>query len=370
MTSDDKRFQGTCQACLRDQVVKPKGSRSADPVLVLHGYRRPGTGETIGRCSGAGHLPFELSCEFTKHWKGQLEAWLVNEKKYLVELNAGRVKSLYVDVRDPSRPRVYGHPWPTMKIEIHPGWKGDSTHGYCPSWEQAVETKKHKTKTQISGLESDIKVLGGRIATWVYSPGKLGKPPEPKVSQVAEGRSWYYSDATQKLLRSLPSPAEYGRPANPKVSLLAWLEHKRPTMAFTTMRGATKPGFFDYARNQLALAQGQEPLAPTPRRGAKPVVPELPKPVSKKQAEVLADLVAKGGEHVYQDSDMSTYYTACDLKYRKMATWAFMDEPTHIIGSTRKVKVTITSEGREALARYQSGDTIASRMAARKAQRV
>jgi hypothetical protein len=367
MSDDDKRFQGTCQACLRQQIVKPK-ARSKDPVLVLHGYRRPGTGETVGRCAGEGHLPFELSCEFTKHWKGKLEAWLVNERQYLADLNAGRVTSLYIDVADPTRKREWGGKRPTKSIAISPGWKGEYGSGYCQSWEAAVETKKHATKTQISGLESDIKVLGGRTATWIYSPEKLGRLPEPQVSQVAEGRAWYYSEATQKLLRSLPAPAGANRPG---ATLLAWLEHQRPMMMFTTIRGATKPSYFDYVRRQLASSQGLPPPPPTARRGAKPAKPlPPPKPVSKKQAELLADLVNKGGEHVYQDVDMSTYYTACDLKGRNMATWDFLNEPS--FGGERQprlVKVTITDQGREGLSRYQAGDTMGARMAARKALR-
>ena len=37
-----------------------------DGKLVDHGYRRPGTGTTYGRCSGVGQLAYELSCDWLK----------------------------------------------------------------------------------------------------------------------------------------------------------------------------------------------------------------------------------------------------------------------------------------------------------------
>lgn len=50
------RQVGTCGFC-------GKEFRVQQDKLVLHGYKRPGTGETVGRCPGANLAPYELSPE-------------------------------------------------------------------------------------------------------------------------------------------------------------------------------------------------------------------------------------------------------------------------------------------------------------------
>ena len=56
---------GTCGACLRNIKVEDKPTAKL-PVMVLHGYRRPGSGHAEGRCLGVGLPPYELSPEATK----------------------------------------------------------------------------------------------------------------------------------------------------------------------------------------------------------------------------------------------------------------------------------------------------------------
>jgi hypothetical protein len=56
---------GTCGACLRNIKVEDKPGAKL-PVMVLHGYRRPGTGHVHGHCLGVGFPPYELSAEATK----------------------------------------------------------------------------------------------------------------------------------------------------------------------------------------------------------------------------------------------------------------------------------------------------------------
>ncbi len=56
---------GTCGACLRNIKVEDKPGAKL-PVMVLHGYRRPGSGRAEGRCLGVSRPPYELSPEATK----------------------------------------------------------------------------------------------------------------------------------------------------------------------------------------------------------------------------------------------------------------------------------------------------------------
>lgn len=53
------RHFGICQACLGEFHVHNRK-------MVLHGYKRPGTGYIEGDCVGVGHPPYELSCELQK----------------------------------------------------------------------------------------------------------------------------------------------------------------------------------------------------------------------------------------------------------------------------------------------------------------
>ena len=52
------RLLGHCQICEAEHKLTVENER---PLLVLHGYKRPGWGHTVGRCFGAGQLPYELS---------------------------------------------------------------------------------------------------------------------------------------------------------------------------------------------------------------------------------------------------------------------------------------------------------------------
>lgn len=78
---------GTCGACLRNIKLEEKpGAPLA--VMVLHGYRRPGTGRTHGRCIGVGYPPYELSPEATKLVLLGLEQRLATIDAYIEALLA------------------------------------------------------------------------------------------------------------------------------------------------------------------------------------------------------------------------------------------------------------------------------------------
>lgn len=57
---------GTCSCCFGG--FKLKDSKSEYPTVVFHGYKRPGTGYTLGVCYGAGYAPYEVSCLGTEHF--------------------------------------------------------------------------------------------------------------------------------------------------------------------------------------------------------------------------------------------------------------------------------------------------------------
>lgn len=58
-----ERLRGVCQCCGNEQVVQGEPG-----VLVLHGYKRPGDGQTFGRCPGTGKAPLNDSSDWTRTW--------------------------------------------------------------------------------------------------------------------------------------------------------------------------------------------------------------------------------------------------------------------------------------------------------------
>jgi hypothetical protein len=81
-------FIGTCQCCLGEYKV------SSAAVMTLHGYKRPGFGYVLGRCTGAGHTPFEYSCELTKKVIQSMQADATKMVKNIASIDAGKIKKV------------------------------------------------------------------------------------------------------------------------------------------------------------------------------------------------------------------------------------------------------------------------------------
>lgn len=86
---------GSCPACLGNfKIVERPGSTK--PVMVLHGYERPGYGFAIGKCFGVKYPPLELSTEGTVHYVEYLKRNRAQTEDYLRRLRSGEV----VELRD------------------------------------------------------------------------------------------------------------------------------------------------------------------------------------------------------------------------------------------------------------------------------
>lgn len=82
-------YIGTCQACFGEFKVNEHNKE-----IVLHGFKRPGIGYTLGQCQGAHHPPFEYDTTVTKLIIKSYENALDEKKKYLVDLNSGLVNQI------------------------------------------------------------------------------------------------------------------------------------------------------------------------------------------------------------------------------------------------------------------------------------
>jgi len=92
------RHRGHCQYCGNSQVVTER--MAADKAtLVLHGYKRPGTGYIFNECPGMGYEPLETRQTTT-------EAWLAEARVALETANA--VLKIATKRQEEANEKVYG----------------------------------------------------------------------------------------------------------------------------------------------------------------------------------------------------------------------------------------------------------------------
>lgn len=77
-------LEGTCQLCLGMYKLDTRKN------LVHHGYQRPGTGEIVNTCPGAGKVPFEVSCDLTKEAVKDLEKRLEKAERDIALIKSGK----------------------------------------------------------------------------------------------------------------------------------------------------------------------------------------------------------------------------------------------------------------------------------------
>lgn len=145
----------TCPACFGAYVAKPSGlpasaevSRLADR-MVLHGFKRPGWGHTVGQCFGVGYEPFEVSPLGTKHTLAMVERQLEASRERLAALRSGRVDTL--------RREFYAGNGRYETEEIRRG----SEH-----WDRTFRLAVANTESSIEHMERDARELAARITSW------------------------------------------------------------------------------------------------------------------------------------------------------------------------------------------------------------
>lgn len=133
---------GTCAICW--------GNYKLEGGLVLHGYKRPGTGETLGRCPGVRHEPLELSPERASWYLEQLMADERAAKSRLTRLKNGEADRL-----------VYG-----QTRDGKPNWIS-SDH---PAWKRTLENAIRETENEIVWLGKMVDLYRRLVAKWRVRP--------------------------------------------------------------------------------------------------------------------------------------------------------------------------------------------------------
>jgi len=154
---------GTCPCCFRNIKLKAR-SGNKHPIMVLHGYQRPGWGSVHGQCIGVDFPPFELSPEGTKHLVKMLHQSLDGEEKWLHRLKSGDVTQLTV------QRGAFGKP-ETLTPETEGPRK----------WAELIKSRISQSESMVRALKSDISKLEQLISSWKEQPlpteGEKAKPP-------------------------------------------------------------------------------------------------------------------------------------------------------------------------------------------------
>jgi hypothetical protein len=148
---------GSCSVCFQN--VKITNGRN----IVLHGYKRPGTGYAHGECEGTRFPAFELSIEGTKSYleKG-VRPSIARNKEYLARINQDALEEIPTSLNRTIR-------------RTDKGW--------------AIELARLKEKTEqlIGLLEADEKSYEKLIQNW---------KPRPLPKEGDRHINWFYAGQT------------------------------------------------------------------------------------------------------------------------------------------------------------------------------
>lgn len=142
---------GTCPACFGTFKLLPKTKRGHDktmPGMVLHGYKRPGTGYIHGNCFGQDWPPFELSKEGTEAFLEALKNTEDDVEKAISNLKAGRIDTLYVE----------------EKTKMRAVTRED------PDWAKVLKSKIEENEARLSNIQFVIGIVKKNLAGWKPEP--------------------------------------------------------------------------------------------------------------------------------------------------------------------------------------------------------
>jgi hypothetical protein len=159
---------GTCSVCLA-RIKLRKQPVPKLPILVLHGYKRPGIGYIEGNCPGVRFPPLELSTEGTEAYlRDDLERELVGLQR--------RSVALQKRLREPIT-KVHRNPKLLEKAEGGHRFEQDEYTPEHPEWEtverqfrQELESDLNDLNRGIEYTKAEIKTMKRRIADWVAKP--------------------------------------------------------------------------------------------------------------------------------------------------------------------------------------------------------
>ena len=145
---------GTCGCCLRNIKLREKHGESL-PVVVLHGYTRPGDGHVVGHCPGEAYPPYELSDAATRHLRDIVRPNIA----HLID----RINKLPSD--DTQHIALYNRT--VRRADVSPAL-----------WQDTVERAVEKDRSLLMLYQKTLKSCDELIADWKLRPlPKAGAKP-------------------------------------------------------------------------------------------------------------------------------------------------------------------------------------------------
>jgi hypothetical protein len=145
--------------CGQNVKMEDGGARTA---LVLHGYRRPGDGQTHGKCFGRGYPPHELSPDGARAWLNEvLVPQLGGECLVFENLATGKIKRICVREADERRGR------PAEYVSV-----GDR------DWPRVLQARIDEQERAVNRADSEVRTFAKKVAGW-----KLDELPEFKLAK-------------------------------------------------------------------------------------------------------------------------------------------------------------------------------------------
>jgi len=138
---------GTCPCCFglfKLASRKKQGKDKTMPGLVLHGYKRPGTGYLHSNCFGQDWPPFELSHEGTDALIQRLTLTLKQDQQYLDRLQQGDILSL---------PNPQGPPRKKSDIDSR-------------AWALYLKDEISSQQARVNQIKRDLQDLARHVASW------------------------------------------------------------------------------------------------------------------------------------------------------------------------------------------------------------
>lgn len=173
-----ERFRGICQICGGSQVVD-------NGRIVLHGYKRPGWGYTVGNCHGTKEAPLNVDKTLTvaalAHWTERLKLAKAAAEAAKLEENAAAIAWRASGYVQPSTPR----PQVTREIEREGGEKLKAHRAALKAWKaanpvnaryDAAQANVQHTRNEVWGAGNMVKHFETLLASGVH-----GSPLEREV---------------------------------------------------------------------------------------------------------------------------------------------------------------------------------------------
>jgi hypothetical protein len=142
---------GTCPCCWGNFKLTPHTKHGKDkslPGMILHGYKRPGTGYIHGNCFGQDWPPFELSPEGTIAWAKVVEGWKERAEEALKRLERREDTVLVFGM---------GRTYEKDKMTPH-------------EWGRKYDERIADQKSTIKQMTQDLERLHHAISTWKQKP--------------------------------------------------------------------------------------------------------------------------------------------------------------------------------------------------------